>query len=551
MTDVDWPETAAPGSVPADEIHEQRRRDLDEIKQIALNEAISEQTTRRRADRAAQRIVAAETAQKAATTEWPDPEPLGLNLTKRQPFPTAALPPAFRDMVRAVAGNKQVPEDHPALLGLAAAATLAAPRAQIQRQPGWTEPLTLYTTVGLGSANLKTPAQTDVVRALYRIEDEVQARWREDIESRIDELDVQRGEASLKGRAANAVEDQIAELRKARPPRVLFYPDTTVEALAEVMSTNGGCASIIDSEGEFFAALAGRYNGKVPNLGLALKAYDGDRYGVDRIGRYQEPMRRAVLALGLAVQPDVLEAAARDRTMRERGLLGRFLFALPESLLGWRDEDDATPYDRAAMDRWEQALRHVAALPVGDPNADEFPTLALSPEALDLHKQFRRDIEPTLRPDGELGDMPGWGGKHPGRVLRIAGLLHLLHGHGPAEEVTGKAMESAIRIGWWAIPHAVAVFGMDDNTPAGDDEKCLGLLRWARDKGERELTTRRVSRGHRVGWVKDGKVAAIEDVLERLADTGWLRPVEKVDGANRRSTAWLVWPGVFDGRAQL
>jgi len=550
VSNTEWPDITAPGTVPQEQIHEQKRRDLDELKQIELQQAIGERTTYRRADKAAQLIVAEEAARKAGT-EWRTPDPIGQGATKPQPFPTDALPAAFKAMVRAVAGNKQVPEDLPALIGLAVVATLAGPRLAIQRQPGWTEPLTLYTTVGLGSANLKSPATADVVKPLYAIEDELQAAWREKTDDQVFDLGERRAHESLKGRDAARIEEEIDKLKNAKPPRVLFYPDTTPEALAMAMAANGGCGGIIDSEGEFFAHLAGRYSKGVPNLGFALKAYDADRYGVDRVGREQAPIRRAVLALGLAVQPDVLESVARDRVMRERGLLGRLLFAVPESLLGWRNEDDATPYDPAAMRGWAEALRRIAKIDLGDPMADDFPTLVLSPEALALHKDFRRKIEPRLRPDGELGDMPGWGGKHAGRVLRIAGLLHLLCGRGLTEEVSERNMWVAVKIGWWAIPHAIAVFGMDNGTPDGDDEKCKALLMWARAKGHDELTPRMVARGHRVTWVKTAKTPDIEAVLDRLADAGWLRPVERLDGANRKATVWLVWPGLHEDGVEL
>jgi hypothetical protein len=77
-----------------------------------------------------------------------EPEPIGLS---GQPgaFPTGSLPPAFRRMVRAVAGNKQVPEELPAMLGLSAAAILAGPRVAISRGHGWVEPLTLYTVTAI------------------------------------------------------------------------------------------------------------------------------------------------------------------------------------------------------------------------------------------------------------------------------------------------------------------------------------------------------------------------------------------------------------------
>ena len=109
---------------------------------------------------------------------WEDPDPIGTAATPGG-FPTGVLPPAFRNMVTAVAANKQVPEDLPAMLGLSAAAILAAPRVAISRGHGWVEPLALYTVTAMDSGTGKSPAEKDVTRPLRKIHRRIRAEWDE------------------------------------------------------------------------------------------------------------------------------------------------------------------------------------------------------------------------------------------------------------------------------------------------------------------------------------------------------------------------------------
>ncbi len=481
--------------------------------------------------------------------EWEDPAPLGMT-DEPGAFPTDCLPPAFRGMVRAVAGNKQVPEELPAMMGLSAIGTLAQCRVAISRGHGWVEPLNTYTVTAMPSGSGKTPAEKDVTRPLRKIHKRVRSEYNDVLTGKLDELEVERSRLALKNSkdAEKEIDRQIDELKEQPEPRVLFGSDTTVEALASLMAVNGGHAGIMDGEGEFFGILSGRYSGQIPNLGLALKAYDGDYYEVGRIGRKQRDMERAVLSLGLAVQPAVLMDAAKSVAMRERGLLARFLIAVPPSLLGTR-APEGTPYDHEAMALWEAALEHIAAMPIPDPEGEDFPTLRLSELARKLHVEFKAWLEPRLHPDdGELGDLPGWASKHNGRVLRIAGMLHLVSGLGLEDEVSEQAMRSAIRIGRWAIPHAVAAFGWDAAPGEVSEGNCRAVIAAIRRRNITGWHTQREY--HRAvknqAWVKQGGAVAVLKVLEALVESRWLMTATKTDGTGKDVVMYRPHPSLED-----
>lgn len=491
---------------------------------------------------------------------WSTPVPLGLSSSTPTPFPTLALPPVMRDMVRAVARSKQVPEDLPAVLGLAAVSTLVAPYLQIQRGTGWSEPLNLYGAVVMDSGTGKTPAERDVMRPIWKIEKRIREEHIARIDSQIDELDTTRPTtiaSNPKVRTeANRIEDKIKALEdsKRRLPDLVTGSDITIETLSSQMSRQGGAASIIDSEGEFFGILSGRYSGGTPNLGVTLKAYDADRYRVRRIGREQDDIERAVLTLGLCVQPIVLQDAVKSPAMVERGLMARFLFAWPATLLGTRAEHGA-PYDRDAMEAWGQALvdlyEQTRRLPA--PAEDgEPPALVLSELALKRHVEFCGLVERRLHPDdGDLGNMPGWAAKHKGRALRLAGLLHLISGQfGRSEqftwEVGDEAMRAAVDICMWAINHALRVFGAAGNSVEAEDQRCADLLVWIRKARPETFRTRDVQRGCRKKWITEEGVTALVAALDRLQDDGWIATELARDRGGHAITVYRPNPMLFD-----
>jgi replicative DNA helicase len=115
--------------------------------------------------------------------------------------------------------------------------------------------------------------------------------------------------------------------------------DTTPERLTSLLAANHGRMAVLSAEGsDVFAAMSGRYTthqgkqgAQMGHFAAYLKGYSGDTLHVDRVGRPPEYVRQPALTVGLTVQPGVLQGLQRHQELRERGLLGRFLYALPPS----------------------------------------------------------------------------------------------------------------------------------------------------------------------------------------------------------------------------
>jgi replicative DNA helicase len=235
---------------------------------------------------------------------------------------------------------------------------------------------------------------------------------------RIAEQAAATAEAAAGKAPAGQQEEARAEAiaRTAEAARLVVPPvprwlvdDATPEALAGLLATYGRIA-LLSPEGDVFDQMAGRYSQTGPNLGVYLKGHAGDLLKVDRRGRPPEYVERPCLTIGLAVQPEVLRGLASRPGFGGRGMLARFLYSLPASLVG-RRQVGAPPVPPAVADRYALELQALAAslTTPAEPPTDQGPSLlALDQEAAELLLAFERDLEPRLAAgSGDLAHLAG------------------------------------------------------------------------------------------------------------------------------------------------
>ena len=265
-------------------------------------------------------------------------------------FPVDLLRGFLGDYVRAVATATETPPELATMLGLAVAAACVAGKIQVSPEPDYVEPVNIFVAVGMESGNRKSAVLSRLVKPLTIWETEQAARVapergrllseRKTRESQIAHL--RKKAAALHGSEFGAAKDEIAELEGTLPvvpavPR-LIVQDVTPERLATVMAEQGERIALLSDEGGIFDLLAGRYNKGIPNLDLFLQGHAGTPVRIDRADTAKPPVRmdHPALTVGLSPQPDVLQALKDKPGFRGRGLLARFLYALPDSPLGDR-----------------------------------------------------------------------------------------------------------------------------------------------------------------------------------------------------------------------
>ena len=299
---------------------------------------------------------------------WPEPTPFGQPYLLR--FPTQALPGWFRIYARSEAAATQTPEDLVGMLTLAVLSTALAGPVVLNPWGDWIEPLNLYILVALPPGHRKSAVFTSVVEPLHQFEAEAaraaapmialarrrhhaaeQALTRaQDAAALCPDDDPRRPDL------IETVERRLHELATQDAPVVprLIADDCSPERLAMLLHEQGGKLAILSPEGGFFDLIAGRYSTiGAPNLDHVLKGHAGDPIVVDRVGRPGEIIPHPALTIGLTVQPEVLRGLIARPGFHGRGLLARFLYAVPNTTLGHRAGDPEpthpsirTPYHR-------------------------------------------------------------------------------------------------------------------------------------------------------------------------------------------------------------
>jgi hypothetical protein len=273
--------------------------------------------------------------------------PLGEHVS-RTLFPVAALPDVLRAWVDAEATATQTPRDLPAVVALATVSACVAKKVEVEVRDGWREPLNTYWLVALEPGNRKSAVFRDAVEPLLRYERTLVEQSRAANQAEQTKLEVKRRmlkRAVDRAAKTGTPEDlqTAAELAIELDAHVapvvprLVADDVTPEMLALMLDAQGGRLAILSAEGGVFELAGGRYSDGVPNLDVFLKSHPGDDLRVDRVSRSPLHGRKPALTLGLVVQPDVIRDLARKPGFRGSGLLARFFFSLPQSLVGSRD----------------------------------------------------------------------------------------------------------------------------------------------------------------------------------------------------------------------
>lgn len=462
---------------------------------------------------------------------WDEPVPLK-SRPPLPPFPVDALPPWLGNMVRGVAEETQTPADLAGCLALAVIATAAGGRVKVCVRGHWREPVNVYTAVALDPGNRKSAVFDLMVRPLLAAEKaliELSGPIRAEAETTIRLAKSAADKAA--GRAAGAEPDQrdtltaeavqlaqaVDEMSVPAVPQ-LVADDVTPENIGTLLDQQGGRISCLSAEGELFDIIAGRYSGK-PNMGMFLKGHAGDMIRVNRQGREAQHIDAPAVTIGLAVQPEVLDALSRIDGADGRGLLARFLYSKPVSLVGRRnlspdllDEQVAATY-----------ARKLSGLTLALSDWTDPALLQLTPEADAVLLAFQKVTESRLGPDGSYAPIVKWASKRDGAVARIAGLLHLATHpedgwHKPIDAAT---MAAATTLGDYFTAHALDVFDTMSADPAHD--AALTALAQLVTGSLAQFTKRELFR-----MLRRADFPAIGDLdpaLTLLEEHGWIRQV--------------------------
>jgi replicative DNA helicase len=477
-------------------------------------------------------------------------------------FPSNVLPPALKAYALGLAEATQTPVDLTALLSLAVCASAIARKVQICVRPGYLEPTNVFIVVVLPPGSRKSAVFAEVLKPLEAFEraenerlapqiakDESEYRMTEKMLAQAEAQAVKEtksNERELLKDKAKVLAEEFSRMKPIYPPQ-LVADDVTPERIGSLLYEQGGRLSLMSPEGgDVFDMMAGRYSGnRSPNFGVFLRAHAGDTLRVGRVGRKAEYVERPALTLGLTAQPEVLLGLITQPGFKGRGLLGRFLYAIPNSRMGSR-RTGPPPLSDNLQNAYHELVTALMKIDYGRDKSNEpvAHTLRLAPDAIAAIDAFEQRIEPQLGPFGAMAHMSDWGGKVVGAAARLAAILHMVKHVGASDLwnilVSKETIDAAIQLADYLIPHAKTAYGQMDSDPLLANAKYL--LDWIHSETRESFSKRDAHRGT-AGRFK--KVADLEPALQLLIDYDYIRPQseEKRPGPGRQpSPTFIVNP---------
>lgn len=434
-------------------------------------------------------------------------------------FPIHCLPPWLSEYLLALAATKQTPICLPGMMSLSVLAACCARKFEVEAKEGWREPLNLYTATTMSPASRKSAVVEAVCQPLHEWESgemEKYSALRAKITVTREVLEDRKKQATQKAARAKPEEDRVGLIQEAqavaeelnaiqeRGEFRLFVEDCTPEKMVGLLADNDGRIAVLSAEGDAFDIIAGRYSDKA-NLGVYLKGHTGEPLRVDRIGRKTEYVEKPSLTIGVAIQPDVLRGLLTKPNLRGRGLLARFLYSIPENLIGYRTPN-SPKMPRDLEHYYWQGVQRILNLKMEytDDGKIQPVIIYVDHSAQPLLEAYQVKVEKDLRPGEALFDMQDWGGKLVGAVIRIAALLHIAD-YAMSQEIfplglPESTLARAIEIGAYLSAHARAAFSEMGSDKAMDDARFI--LEWVRRRGEREISLRDLHRYHARRFLK-------------------------------------------------
>ena len=466
------------------------------------------------------------------------------------PFPTDVLPEVLRNWVRDVALSTQTPEDMAAMFALGTCAASIGGRVEVQAGPDWREPTNLFGLVALGPANLKSAVLRLATKPLVHLERELRAAATPDVASRkaiwdmkLKQLERAKKKAANTGLADDqeAVDDLARELAKIQEPVLptLVVEDCTPEKLAEMLAAQQGRLASISAEGSVvFSLMKGKYSKSgEPQIDIYLKSHCGDPITVHRKGAGEVRCESPALTCIYAIQPDVLKGLTHgDSAFRGRGLLGRFLFAAPKSLIGSRDINPP-PVRPGVSEAYSSLVRKLAGVAAGS-------VVRLDEGAKRCFDHWRAEVEAMLADGGQLELIRDWGGKLAGATARLAGVLHCVQAD-PEVPVPEDTMKAAVSISRYLIQHArYVLLGMSH----GENDvsvQAFHVLSWIR-RHEPEVFGQRDA--HQSLKSRFSRAEDMAPALKELESRGYIRRGPKPQTSVGRPPApvWEVNPAFLN-----
>lgn len=450
---------------------------------------------------------------------WRTPDTL-LTETQPAPYPTASLPTAMREAVKAIARHVAAPEALAAQCVVAAAAYLAQTRINaphIHYPEGM--PCSLYQMALADSGDRKSACYRLAFKPLMEAERQERDRHAAMAAEHAHKASL------LKGKAQQEFENNNP---LPANPRTM-YTDSTFEKIAKDFVLGMPAASwATDEGGRVLGGHSMQAETRAATLGGLVKLYDDGTVERDRAGESGGIAYDRRFTMHLMAQAVTVREALNDPLLQGQGFLPRFLLTSAPSLAGTRlisaETLQSSAYQDPAVQRYWSRVKEIAATPrqINGVGAVRPPVIELTAEALNVWLDFYNRVEAEQSRVGEYaGRLKPFASRAGENARRVAAVFALFIGE---QEITAPTMAAACGVVEHSLVEWARWLGGSDADTKGNRE-ALDLLVWLKSKGldsfHRDLLGTR-------GPVR-GRAKQRDKLLGVLLDAGWLRTA---DGRN-------------------
>ncbi|WP_051948767.1 YfjI family protein [Methylosinus sp. PW1] len=418
------------------------------------------------------------------------------------PYPVDALG-TLAPVAKAIARKIQAPAAVAAQSVLAVAALAAQAHADVVLPYRQRRPLSLYFATVLGSGDRKSSADAEACAPVSARESFLRAQHRDDLKTwKFAAAAWAAEKRKIEGDKKLGLDERRRKLEALgdEPPKplapFLTTGDATLEGLAKNWGSSHPSLGIFSAEGGTFTGGHGMSDDARLRTAAGLnEAWDGRP--IKRI-RAQDgatilPGRR--LSAHVMIQPDAAAAFLGNATLRDVGLLSRFLVAAPDSLAGSRLYRDPAPEDEREISSWTDRVLAIleAPAPMADGATNELAPRALpmSPDAADAWRKFFDHVEKQSGKDGDLAPVRDFASKAAEHAARVAGVFAIFADI-RAAEISRADVQNAVRLIDWYLAEAVRLAASSRTDPRL--VKADALASWMKAQGRAAYSIRDIMR---------------------------------------------------------
>lgn len=473
---------------------------------------------------------------------WEIPKKLKSNMIDA-PLPQKCLPNSLWNYMQAVSDYLQVSPEM-CILPLLSVLSLCVQGKAVIKHPhnDHTETLNLYTLTIAEPSMRKSPSLSEFMKPVNLYESRFNKLHEEEINAydrrkKILENKEKKLLNSMKGINEEEVKRVQAELAALTPISKLCMniTDATPEALTQTLLSQGEKMGLLDGEGGVFDTISGVYTNGKANIDVFLKAYGGERCVIVRVSSGQTILEKPLLTMGLMTQPGHFIETLGNKKFTGRGLMHRFMYSFPKKSVC--DDFISKNIPKSLKDDYYDMISKL--LHIKPPKSNEsVPMLQFDDESYKLLHNYSDEL--IARNNSHYDEnIVSWYGKHFGRCIKIAALLHLCE-YDMKEPIKADITTKAIKLSKWAETQARKAFGAFEEER--ENIKAEYVIKYLKKRKKQEISRKELTQRCHMN------VDDLKPILELLTVTGYIvtKEEEKVKRRGRPPIIYMVNPYIFE-----